>query len=115
MKRFPKSHPDYELLTLCAEWQANSKAFDKFCEAATSDDEVSAFFNKKVVPLFCRIATTKARTVEGTAAKARVLWKDNKVAQDWPDGYTGKMLRSILREVMALGSIATDQPTRKAA
>lgn len=110
-----KSHPDYDLLTLCAKWQDNSKAFDKFCKVTKSDDEVSAFFNKKIVPLFCRIARTKARTVEGIAAKARVLWKDNEVAQDWPDGSAGKMLRLILREVIALGSAATTQPTREAA
>lgn len=110
-----KSHPDHELLTLCAKWLENSKAFDKLCKVTKSDDEVSAFFNKKLVPLFCRIARTKAHTAEGTAAKARVLWKDSNVAQDWPDGSAGKMLRSILREIMTLANAVDAQPTKQAA
>ncbi len=98
-----KSHPDHELLALCATWRANIKAFDRL-PVATPGDEADAFFMRNVVSLFCRIAKIKARTVEGTAAKARVLWKNIEVAQDWPDGAEGKLLRSILREVMALAS-----------
>lgn len=98
-----KSHPDHELLALCATWRANIKAFDRL-PSATPGDEADAFFMKNVVDPFCRIAKTKARTVEGTAAKAAVLWKNSDVSQGWPEGSEGKLLRSILREVMAIAS-----------
>lgn len=103
VRALSKSHPDHELLALCTTWRANIKAFDKL-PTGTSGDEADAFFMKNIVDPFCRIAKIKARTVEGTAAKAGVLWKNSDVSQGWPEGSEGKLLRSVLREIIAIAS-----------
>jgi len=112
MAKISEAHPDHALLAACETWRQNYRKLERF---KGTDDEMETFFMNNVCPLFMQIARTRAVTIEGTAAKARVFTHDTKSAKSWPEGSAGAMLRSILREVMAMGSAATTQPTREAA
>jgi hypothetical protein len=102
MNNLSISHPDRDLIALCARWEANFRKWEAMPEEVT-DPVYSSFYDNEVAPLLEQIARTPAISIEGTKAKAAVLLLDNAAAWKWESNRddpspTTLLMASICRE-----------------